>query len=270
MYGVRCNAAEVVAVIPVVDALVVADRGAALPDERATAYHRPGRPLVAVHANESRVEVAALDHVVDAGGLAGERAVRPLGVHASIDVRPDAQTPEGRACREMLDVDADGRAIDGDVLYVRARVGGSSPDAAHAAIAHARPLQGSGATEPEAGLGRPIRRPRDGAHHLRDREVLEHVRDVRPVAILVRIDQDAVAPKRPRHDSLCDEALGLPHDEAGIHDAVAVQPRVPNRGMRRRAPDVDDRSLERLRWIVDVEPDSPQRGPGRARIRTEH
>jgi hypothetical protein len=50
--------------------------------------------------------------------------------------------------------------------------------------------------------------------------------------ILVRVDQDAVARKRARHDPLRDEALGLPHDEA-VDDAVAVQPRVPNRGMRR-------------------------------------
>src|SRR6266487_2379351 len=102
--GAPRNSSEVVVVVAVSDAHVVADRGPGLADERAAADEGPSRALVEVHADMRRPDVAVLNHVVDARGSA-EGGVRPLGIDPATHVGADLQALEGRAGREVLDVD---------------------------------------------------------------------------------------------------------------------------------------------------------------------
>src|SRR5205814_7476504 len=120
---------EVVLVVAVALAEVVADRRPVLAEEDTATDERAGRALVEVDAHVRRSEVAVLDQIAAAGGFLAGRDVRPFGVHAAADARADSQALEGRARRVVLDVDADGYAVDRRVDDVRAVRRGSGPDA---------------------------------------------------------------------------------------------------------------------------------------------
>ena len=172
--------------------------------------------------------------------------------------------------RVVLDVDADRRAIDRRVGDPRAVHRGSGPDAGDAAPAHVDPLHRARAAEPEARFRAPVRRAPNRPADVRDRQVGERERRLRPVAHVVRVDDDAVAAEAGRHDSAPDESLRLPHEQSGLDAAVAGEPGVADRGVRRRSPDVHDRAVERLGRVRDVEAEPSDRGAGRPGVGAEH
>src|SRR2546423_556219 len=173
--GGRRNSSEVVVVVAVSDAHVVADRGPGLAPERAAANDGPSRSLVEVDADMHRPEPAVLDHVVDARGSA-EGGVRPLGIDPAAHIGPDLQALEGRTGCEVLDVDADGSAVDDGVADSRPEVGRAGPDAGHCAASGPHASNVSGAAQPYARLGCAVRGPGNGSRDPGDVDVRERER----------------------------------------------------------------------------------------------
>src|SRR2546430_10103897 len=153
----RRDAVEVVAVVPVLDAKVVADRRPGLAGEHAVANERACGALVEVGAHVGGPEVGVLDDVLDTRRLAAQGAARPFGVDTACDAWPDAQALEDRSGREVLDVDPDARAVDDCILDPRALHGRPGPDPRDRATADAHALHRPGTAQPEAGPGSAVR-----------------------------------------------------------------------------------------------------------------
>jgi hypothetical protein len=71
------------------------------------------------------------------------------------------------------------------------------------------------------------------------------------------------------HDSPAKESFRLVDDEPCVDGAVAGEPDVEDRGMGRRAPDVDDVSVQGLGPVTDVEPDAADEAPRRSGVRAD-
>src|SRR4029450_5343092 len=117
---------------------------------------------------------------------------------------------------------------------------------------------GAAAPDPAAGLGGAVRAARDRPGDVPAVDVLHERAPGEPKRLLVRVDKDAVVAKPAGEDASDDQPGGLPDEDPGRELSVAVERQVEQRVVSAVAVDVDDRALERLAGIGDVEWRAPR------------